>query len=480
MKRVFSLLLALIMVISLVSIPAFAATEDSTVNNLLVYDTYSVNGIDYLSPSVYTASNNVRFMFGDGYNIYGPARLVIGINALTQPQRVQIYIQGYGNVTFTYLYSHNSIHYYESSFNLLEWYDRFSVYITWSVYDGVVSIESFYYIELYSNFYELDTMQAHLTGTAWNGEDLSYFVQDAVNSTVSLPYSSSLTPDSFNGDPPIDGLMYDYFTFDLDTDYAKQFVFTFISTGVWPNYYDHDGMSVFGVTLIDGESFRNLSYTAASAIMDSSWKGLPVYRFSIYVDLTDIDLSDCSLMISVMVQGVEEYHLDDDGQVVTDPFWFIRVEEAGYYQSVFKQRWYDPILSFFIGIYDVVIERLYSIDYAITDKFNSLEAKLDELFGGITDPGFSPIDQEDMDNIQSESDNANSGLGDVIEEIEGATPELPSFDDTGLGEFAGDVEGDTSPVLPVFIVIYENPMILKMMLYCFMFALGGFLLFGER
>ena len=88
-----------------------------------------------------------------------------------------------------------------------------------------------------------------------------------------------------------------------------------------------------------------------------------------------------------------------------------------------------------------------------------------EYFDGLTESGFDPIDRDQIDSELQEGADNNESISGIIDEIDQATPSLPSFEDTGLGEFATDVESTTSPVMPVFLIIYENSFILKFIQY---------------
>lgn len=117
--------------------------------------------------------------------------------------------------------------------------------------------------------------------------------------------------------------------------------------------------------------------------------------------------------------------------------------------------------------------------YWIQDEFTSLKETIQSALGvGQAAPVRPDQDQQIQEQIQ-DNQQANDDIDNVIGELETA-PTLPEFDDTGLDQFDTEVQDQTSPVQPVFVVIFENPLIFQMITYVFMFALGGFLLYGER
>lgn len=98
--------------------------------------------------------------------------------------------------------------------------------------------------------------------------------------------------------------------------------------------------------------------------------------------------------------------------------------------------------------------------------------------------GSTPPDLTDKeDAIQGEIDDMDqigSDIDDSRQELDELMPEMPSWEDTGLQGFSDVVGAYIQEIRVVFLAIYANNVINQILTYTFLFALGGFILFGER
>ena len=487
MKRVVALVCAFIMIISLVSVTAFASGIDHVGEvhpNLLdnfSYFTWYNDYYDYESqfPTVSYSGNSTEYLklaFTGTHSSFSVDQLYFNFTASPSLNFNDIFIvyqspSGNSVITADFLNSvqtNDLLIYYSYMFDIGDTIQgEFTIEFAFDLIDNF----NINVLSLFSNFGSNSISYTGgnvlVQGTLQQGGE-GFYNQSFYNNSVSLPYTFTQSFEDHSG--PYNNMMELYYR--VDTSFvarADQVVITFISTGVYDNYYDHTQLSNGGIRLVSANDTFNIPINAYYSLMDSSWEGMDVWRVSVVADLTGYDLTSSYLDFSTVFFPATPN--PSNGGYSS---YFFRIESCKFYLNPpMDAPWYRTF-------YNWIANSLWELNSSINANFDYLEQSLDRYFGGLTESGFDSIDREHIDSeLQQGADN-NESISGIIDDIDQATPSLPSFDDTGLGEFATDVESDTSPVMPVFLIIYENSFILQMMLYSFMFALGGFLLFGER
>lgn len=288
--------------------------------------------------------------------------------------------------------------------------------------------------------------------------DGQFYMQTFFDSSVSVPYlynkefvetSPSVRPDA----------MYLEIIIPVSIPYADSLSLTFLSPSIFPN--DSSSTSLegsSGVALrVDGNTVQALPYVVSHSTASSSYYGNAQYLQTVTIDLDGIEFNDnTDIIFRFYMSPIPSGYIA--GAMAIYRFQVMRI---GIKETTYSKPWY---IRFFLWI---------------QDEFTSLKQTINSAFGvGQAAPDRPDQEQQIQDQIQ-DNQQANDDLDNVIGELETA-PTLPDFDDTGLDDFDTEVELQISPVQPVFVVIFENPVIFQMITYVFMFALGGFLLYGER
>lgn len=131
-------------------------------------------------------------------------------------------------------------------------------------------------------------------------------------------------------------------------------------------------------------------------------------------------------------------------------------------------------------MYNWFADILWFMNANINQWFHRIELKLDQLIGA----GDPPIDlrdqQHQIQDIVTDMDDLGNRLEQSGNDLNSLMPSMPTWEETGLGNLVTDYSANINSILTVFHAIYENRIITQILTFTFLFALGGFILFGER
>lgn len=312
-----------------------------------------------------------------------------------------------------------------------------------------------------------------VTGTRINSGDQSYYRDILYDNEIDLPHTFNHTQTQ-GGDHLADDLITFYLQFDFGDIYFNKLQFSFISTGIFSNYYNSDELSAAGCYLEIGDVKANIPYTVDSSIMDSSWYGLPVYRHTVTVDLSDYDIAYSRLTFASNCFGRYPY--------INNNFldWYVKFENAFLftYSSV-DEPWYRT----FFGWLDTSLTNFFN------NSFSHIRAAAEHVADTITSV-FAPPEDATSPDITDKQEEANTAIDDMDSiadefsqagaDIEENLPSLPSYTDTGLDDLRDIASIHIVELRSFFVVLWDNDFILQLLSFACLFALGGFILFGER
>lgn len=463
MKRILIILLTLALLISGLAV-SVSATEESTTSALQpVYDDYLLYPyFNILDPNGNTTQSAIpmfsakvdgeyKLTWGDGLYRFSPDYVLISISASVLPESVYFF-------TFAgQLYGiSDNVYFYKFDTQGQRFLDLFNVRISMpSDFTSTVEIVSFFGVT--DDTYLFDEVNLYSYGYLSNATDGSYYQEEFYNSAVVLPKtyieyfnsdSPSVSPESFyvNVNTP------------LSVPIASSLSLTFVSTGVWPNYYDGAVLTDGGFSITrDGETVEVLPYYVSScASTGASYNGLPLWKYTLTVDLSGIDLSNAFIHFTTQVKP--RYPVS--GSVV---------------HTVYFQ-----ILSVGLKNKDHIIPWYQRFFYWIKAEFDEIDAKLNSIFQPSSSPPDISDQQQDIDDSVGDMDQIGDDFENSRNELEILTPEVPNWEDTGLDGFDDIVGARIAVIRNVFLTIYANDIINQIITYTFLFALGGFILFGER
>ena len=290
--------------------------------------------------------------------------------------------------------------------------------------------------------------------------DGQYYFDTLFDQAVTLPYEYKKT---YSNDRPNAGAPEQMFfdvNFPMPVPYAESISVSFLSSNVWPNYYDQDTLSQGGVQLLENGSTKEiLPYTVTDVIAYSHENGQPNYIYTVTVDLNGIEFTNSNFLVFRFYMARQYSNYDTSN---TANFYYVNFLSCTYKTVSYSKPWY---VRFF---------------YWIQDEFTSLKDTIKDAFGvGQAAPDISDQQQQiedsvdDMDQMGDEFENAQQEMDELM-------PNMPSWDETGLEGFDTIVVSYIDQFRPVFLAIYDNNIINQILTYTFLFALGGFILFGER
>lgn len=488
MKRIIAIVLSIAVIFTLVCIPVLADSVDhvgeihpNLLDNFSYFNWYNDN-YDYDSqfPSVSYDGREayyLRLNFVGNHSSFSVDRLYLNFTASQFLEFSDVVIL-YQSPTGAASVSADYVNHISTSDNLIYYSYLFDL---GDVIQGEFTLEfsfldaSTYFqinlLDLYSNFgsnsVSIDNGQVKFTGTEQNQGE-GFYDQPYFDGYVSFPYTFNDTYTSPVG--PYDNYMEVYITIPgSEVQRADQFVLTFISTGVFDNYYDHTQLSNGGLYLKGAQDSFNVPINAYYSLMDSSWNGLDIWRVSVVADLSGYDLSGYNIVFSTMFNGRITAALNPSSYN-----YFFRIESCKFYlNSAFNVPWYRTFYNWIAG-------QLWELNANINSNFTGLESRLESWFGGDQTPPDLSDQQQGMNDVIDDM----GGLADDFEnsqnEMEQLMPSMPSWEDTGLGELPGQYGANINQILVIFHAIYENTIITQILTFTFLFALGGFILFGER
>lgn len=392
-----------------------------------------------------TAGTTIKFSWGDYNNRVHLDGVYIGIEASVKPSSVVIW-----NANATYIGHLDDVYYYGV-------HDSLYTYISPKVditLDSPGSIQIVNMVAYLNKGTKLNSVYFRTYGQFMS--DGQYYYSDILSSrSVDMGYKYYKSYSQ-----PIGSSVPFYFfaevSVNIPVPVADSVSLTFSTSNL--NMSSYLEAETFGVTLLNNEATQEvLDHAVFHCVASGSQDGQPIYIYTVNVDLSGMDLRNCSLRFRTRLRP-EAVHADTYSEAI---FYNFNILSCSIKNDLAEKPWYV---------------RYY---YWIKDEFSSLKDTIKEAFGvGQAAPDTS--DEEDKNNqVIEDQEQSNDELQGIIDGLEEA-PTVPDFDNTGLGEFGDDVNSNLVPVQSVFVVIFENPLIYQMITYVFMFGLGGFLLFGER
>lgn len=466
--RIISLISCFMVLISVLIFPA-AATDTGVVSsayqptfeNLLdmatefemqAYKNGNLSVTQYMKDpivQVNTSGYAIHFIWGDEYSRSYYDYILIGLQIPNPPVSVT-----FNNLTGTFLSQSNGICYYKVNFAQTS-LAKYDLFVDLGTNTGELKIVSCYGVIDSS----IDISSVSLKTWGQLRSDGQYYMQTFFNDTVSVPYmyhrefyetSPSVFPES----------MYAEIRIPISLPYADSLSFTFVSPCIFPNDTNSsmlEGSS--GVALFsNGNTVQSLSYIVAKVTTAGTYLGQAQYLQTVTVDLSGIDLTGDTEIVFRLFMYAEPL-----GYVAgTGGFYRLQIYKIGIKEDIYMKPWY---IRFF---------------YWIKAEFTSLKDTIKDAFGvGQAAPDVSDQQQQiedsvdDMDQMGDEFENAQQEMDDLM-------PNMPSWDETGLEGFDTIVVSYIDQFRPVFLAIYDNNIINQILTYTFLFALGGFILFGER
>lgn len=462
MNRIVILISVFALLLTCAVVPVSASAVETqnafspTVLNLLDYPEFEwkQSAADYVVtdvPAVKFMNNAGSYIrWGDNDSLISLSTVIVGIAMESRPDTVR-FVFGGTQYLGTLVGTDSGVYYYSFEINA-SGSDYFQVWtVAQSGYRSTMEIISC--VAYLDDCFSIGEINVEFYGQ--QDEEEQFYRQSYYSGALAVPFnydnyfeSSATAPDQFFVE-----LEYVFHSQNLES-----FSIMFSSTNIWPNYYDQDGIQQGGFRLMEGDSeVAVLPYSVTDSVMTYFYEGCVQYVYTLTVDLSGYDLTGKSILFNSYMGAV----YPNTSSSSTYTMYQFELMAAAYRVDVNSQPWY---LRFFNWI---------------KNEFTDLKQTIRESLGGdIVAPDNSETESDVNSSIQDNQD-ANDNVQDIIGELE-TVPTVPDFGDTGLEDFKGDVNSDLVPVQPIFVVIFENPMIFQMVTYVFMFALGGFLLFGER
>lgn len=487
MKRVISIVLVFVLVFTFMISSVSAAPVDSfvgtNVNLLDLYSSFTWYTDDYefttSSPlgsfSTYSGrpykagwlnfTNPGKYVTYDELYLYFTSSAPVEYVELTYHDDTQYY---YDTSEVTLMYEGDKYVYSVAFFPYKQFLDDLQFQFVITDFFELLTLELLYLsaANVYNIISSYNNAALRVTGTRVNSGDQSYYRDILYDNEIELPYTFNHTQTQ-GGDHLADDLITFYLQFDFGDIFFNKLQFSFISTGIFPNYYNPDELSAAGCYLEIGDTKSNVPYSVDSSIMDSSWYGLPVYRHTVTVDLTDYNISYSRLTFASNCFGRYPYinnnYLD----------WYLKFESAFLftYSSV-NEPWYRT----FFGWLDSSLTNFFSdLGHSIRYGADKIVDKLDSLFGQDS--------SQQMEAVSNAVDNMNAA-GDKFEQanedLEALMPAVPSYDDIGLKDLSSSASSSIQVTGDVFSSIWECEFVIQLLTYVVLLSLGGFILFGER
>lgn len=488
MKRIFIFILCLCFVFTSLLTAASAASSDGIgkQNNLL--DNYAEFNIysdvhDYISPYPYAAFDfgddvvsregsiffgleSVSFYFEELFLYFTSDRLIrdVSLRAYVDDQ----FSFSYGEVELissdnNYLYCAS---FYESGTFLDSF--AFTFYLESPSTEFSIGLIDFSTSNSYSTIFAIDSIGFRVDAFRYNAGDYSYYRDSIYDNDVSVPFAYNYG-DEPGGDDIADDLLNVFMQFDFGShSYIDKLQFTFISTGIYHNYYNPEELSSGGLYLETYDGTFNIPYFVDSSIMESSWYGLPVYRYTITADLSSFDLASGQLVFSTGVYG--RYPYGGNNRYCD---WYFRIENGySFIYTPLDLPWYKAFFNW--------------LDHSLTDFFNNLGNRFitgtDSIVQKLQDI-FQSEDSAQQEAVNDAVNNMNAAadqFGQANEDMDEIMPGLPSYDDIGLNELSQDAVISVEQTGSAFSAIWDSDIIVSLLTYTALLSLGGFLLFGER
>lgn len=473
--KVISLISSVMVLFTCLIIPAAATDVDSTsayqptFENLLdfatEYEFQAYRNGNLISSKIIldpvgrvgAAGFNLHFIWGsEDLRVYYDY-ILIGLQIPSPPTALYL-----NDIECVLLNTSDGISYYKCTYNQAS-----SAYFDLEIDLG----SSFGEIRIVSCYGVVDTSipiyNAHLKtyGQWYTSSNATYERREHFNQDITLPY----TYDKPFVDTPTEKPLQFFVDigFSVPVPYADSVSITLFTNNIWPNYYDQASLTYGGFTLYrNGSTQESLPYIISDSVTSSFYEGYPMYFYTLTVDLSGIDLTDSVINFRSYLGEIERTTTQ------THVFYHMEIVSISYRQDTYFKPWY---MRMFYWIQDEFMKLRSHLDR----NFNNVIVVIQDAFGIGQDTDPTPDQEQEKEDSSDDLEQSQDDLQDIIDGLDEA-PTVPDYGDTGLDEFTDQVDTSIVPVRPVFVIIFDNPMVLQYVTYVFMFALGGFLLFGER
>lgn len=409
---------------------------------------------------VNTSGYAIHFIWGDEYSRSYYDYILIGLQIPNPPVSVT-----FNDLTGTFLSQSDSICYYKVNFARTS-LAKYDLYVDLGTNTGELKIVSCFGV--IDSSIEISSVSLRTWGQLRS--DGQYYMQTFFNDTVSVPYvyqkefyetSPSVTPEN----------MYIEVSVPVSLPYAESLSFTFTSPSVFPN--DTNSSSLEGSSgvalMVNDSTVQALSYIVTHVTTLGTYQGQAQYLQTVTVDLSGIDLTgDCEIVFRLYMSPSPLGYVAGTGQ-----FYRFQIYKIGIKEALYMKPWY---MRFFYWIQ----AEFMSLRSHLDRNFESLKDKLDSVFGVDETPPDTSDQQQQIEDSVDDMDQMGDEFENAQQEMDELMPNMPSWDETGLEGFDTIVVSYIDQFRPVFLAIYDNNIISQILTYTFLFALGGFILFGER
>lgn len=306
MKRFLCILIAIMILIVTLSVPAFATSTDDIgdqsafeplFTDILNYPEFTINVAGYTIKSKQPLYNYQSYFgpftltWGDGSYRYDIGYVLVGVGAAALPSSVTFG----GDYNGTLVGVDSGVCYtYRFDINLAA-IDSWKIEIDMGDFNGLVSID-YAYIVNENSIHVTDGV--NFTAYAMMQDAEQPYLQEYPMGEVLVPYSyvkrysQSTVPSEF----------FVNVEYVFHTAAIEEMSFLFASPNVWPNYYEDNNFQIGGFSLVDletGTVLDIIDYSVNESTFNSTYEGMTRYSYCATVNLSGIDLSGKSLQFRV-------------------------------------------------------------------------------------------------------------------------------------------------------------------------------------